>query len=184
MNFIRSMSLLLVLAFVSACASQDNQAETQYVKLAPLPGLIKDPGDSVMRDEINTFLSDMNAPKSSIYEFHRIDMDADGRRDALVLFNAPYGYWCGQYGCTMLIMRAYNDSFEIVNSIQPIRPPLYVSKQETNGWKDIITRVSGRTDKAKDVSIQYNGSKYPTDPASLPPDSTANIKKKTRVFNG
>ena len=79
-----------------------------------------DPDDTVMRGAVTAFLQDTGAPVSSMYEFKRIDLDRDGRRDALVLFKNPYGYWCDTHGCTMLVMRAGNDKFELVNAIQPV----------------------------------------------------------------
>jgi hypothetical protein len=75
-------------------------------------------------------------------------------------FKNPYGYWCDTHGCTMLVMRAGNDKFELVNAIQPVRAPLYVSNTESNGWKDIIVRVTGRWDESKDVAMTYNGAQY------------------------
>lgn len=127
-----------------------------------------DPDDSVMRGSVNAFLQESGAPVSSMYEYSRIDLDRDGRRDALVLFKNPYGYWCDTHGCTMLVLRAGNDKFELVNAIQPIRAPLYVSDSESNGWKDIIVRVTGRWDQSKDVAMTFNGAQYADNPALEP----------------
>ena len=41
-----------------------------------------------------------------MYDFRRVDLNGDGKRDALVLFTNPYGYWCGDNGCSMLVMKA------------------------------------------------------------------------------
>lgn len=125
--------------------------------------------DSVMRGSVTAFLQETGAPVSSLYEFKRIDLDRDGRRDALVLFKNPYGYWCDTHGCTMLVMRAGSDKFELVNAIQPVRAPLYVSNTESNGWKDIIVRVTGRWDESKDVAMTYNGAQYADNPSTMPP---------------
>ena len=128
-----------------------------------------DPSDSIARDAVALFLKETGSPAYSSYDIRRIDLDADGRRDALVLLKSPYGYWCGAHGCAMLVLKASNDSFTLVNAIQPIREPLYIGQAQTNGWKDLIVRVSGRWDKAKDVAMKFDGSTYPSNPSNLPP---------------
>ncbi len=137
--------------------------------LTPFPEAALDPDDEVLASAVQEFLLTTEAPNASHYEYSRTDLDNDGRRDALVLLNNPYGYWCGQHGCTMLVLRAHNNSFELVNAVQPIRTPLYISDSQTNGWKDLIVRVSGRQSEAKDVAMQYNGERYPLSPDGLPP---------------
>lgn len=136
-----------------------------------------------MHEMVNTFLVEMGAPVASTYEFNRIDLDKDGLRDALVLLKSPYGYWCGMHGCALLVLQAENDNFQLVNAVQPIRTPLYISSQETNGWKDLVVRVSGRWDTAKDVALKFNGTQYPADPSTLPPDfEIAAAGPMTRAF--
>lgn len=132
-----------------------------------------DPGDMVLMDSVKGFLKETNAPLYSEFEFTRTDLDADGRRDALVLLKNPYGFWCGGHGCTMLVMKANNDSFTLVNSVQPIRTPVKITTQKTNGWNTMIARVSGRTDDPKNVALMFDGHNYPEDPSTLPAFDTA-----------
>lgn len=142
-----------------------------------------DPDDSVMIDSVVAFLKVTGAPVSSSYEYTRVDLNADKRRDALVMLKNPYGHWCDFNGCTMLVLRANDDSFSVVNAIRPVRGPLYVSPVRTNGWTDIVMRVDGRQTKTKDVSIKFDGAKYPADPSVLPP-TTLYLDRKIgqRVF--
>lgn len=163
---------------LAGCASATLESEP----LTPFPEAALDPDDEVLAGAVQEFLLSTEAPNASQYEFSRTDLDNDGRRDALVLLNNPYGYWCGQHGCTMLVLRAHNDSFELVNAVQPIRTPLYVGNSETNGWKDLIVRVSGRQSEAKDVAMQYDGEHYPSSPASLPPHERVALNEGLRVF--
>ena len=55
----------------------------------------------------------------------------------------------------MLVMKAHNNGFTLVNSIQPVREPIYISRTKNNGWNNIIVRVSGRWEKAKDVAFRF-----------------------------
>ncbi len=172
--FILTTTLLLAACGHGGCCGSE-------ASLTPAPAHT-DPDDSVMRGSVTAFLQETGAPVSSMYEFKRIDLDRDGRRDALVLFKNPYGYWCDTHGCTMLVMRAGNDKFELVNAIQPVRAPLYVSNTESNGWKDIIVRVTGRWDESKDVAMTYNGTQYADNPATMPAYMHVAANTAQRVF--
>lgn len=166
MRFLKLVALIVMIAALTGCASCKQTAEVESLQ-ADTP--FNDPGDHVLTQAVTEFLQQTESPVSSRYEFSRLDLDDDGRRDALVMFKNPYGYWCGTHGCTLLVMKANNNSFTLVNSIQPVRAPLHVSELRTNGWRNLITRVSGRQEKAKDVALQFNGRDYPQNPATLPP---------------
>jgi len=114
------------------------------------------------------FLKKSGAPISSTYNFVRFDLNGDKRRDALIMIKSPYGYWCGKHGCVMMIMKAHDNGFTLVNSIQPVREPIYISKAKLNGWHNIIVRVSGRLNgETKDVALSFDGRSYPKDPSRL-----------------
>lgn len=158
---------IIAVLFLGACAG----APQQQV-MTDLPSFIEDPvdpGDEYVKIAMDQFLAETNAPPFSQYHFRRIDLNNDGRREALVVFTNPYGYWCGVYGCTMLVMEAGNKSFQLVNAISPVREPIQISELRTNGWQDIIINVSGRWTETKDVALQFDGRNYPVNPDSLPP---------------
>lgn len=157
----------LTLLTLSNCTASNH--EKRNASLAPMDGIPIDPSDAVLAQAVEAFLRKNGAPAASRYELGRYDLNADGRRDALVLFKTPYGYWCDMNGCTMLIFKAHDDHFTLVNAIQPIREPVYISEMETNRWKNLFVRVSGRWDRAKDVAMQFNGQSYPSNPSNLPP---------------
>lgn len=160
-------ALLTVLSLsLAACSSGSDHAGGP---LTPVPNGPVDPSDDILRVAVADFLQTSGAPVSSKFQFSRFDLDADGRRDALVLFSNPYGYWCDINGCTMLVLKAGDDRFTLINAIQPVRGPLYIGDSQSNGWKDIVVRVSGRWNAAKDVAMRYNGHEYPQNPDALPP---------------
>ena len=176
----RKILCILTIGFLSACSSISQESSKQPVE-APRPSVV-DPSDAVLKQSIRAFLEKTEAPKASRYKFVRHDLNRDGRRDALVLFETPYGYWCGKHGCTLMIMKASNTSFSIVNSIQPLREPLYISGVRTNGWHNIIARISGRSAPAKDVEMVFNGRAYPTNPDALPPNERLALSQYIKVF--
>lgn len=175
------LTCLLALA-LAACGTKEREILIDKNPLTPMPEF-NDPGDLVLMDSVRGFLKDNGAPLYSEFEFTRTDLNEDGRRDALVLFKNPYGFWCGGHGCTMLVMKANDESFTLVGSVQPIRTPIEISNQKMNGWKTMIARVSGRTDEPKDVALMFDGQSYPQDPSTLPAFDTAMFRDTgLRVF--
>src|SRR5688572_3676177 len=149
--------------------------------LTPMPS-VDEPSDTQLAESVQKFMKNGGGPVSSVYQHRRVDLNGDGKRDALVIFKNPYGYWCGLYGCTMLIMKASDDNFKLVNAVTPVREPLHVSEGKTNGWKDIIIHISGRWTETKDVALQFDGEKYPNNPDGLPAYMKVASLQGTRLF--
>ncbi|MCC6597967.1 MAG: hypothetical protein IT559_04185 [Alphaproteobacteria bacterium] len=170
---------MLLLLFLCACAGGNGDGR-QAVDLRFTEPL--DPSDKVLNAAVQKFLEETEAPVASTYDFYRTYLDSDGRRDALVLFQTPYGYWCDMHGCTMLVLKASDDNFALINAVQPVREPLYISQEQSNGWKNLVMRVSGRWDKAKDVAMLYDGEEYPHNPAALPAYPKGPESAYTRIF--
>ena len=159
---------VLSLLITGACQSAPKQDHATKAPLTPLPELV-DPNDFQLQQSVLATLKTMGAPMHSNYDYRRIDLNDDGRRDALVMVDSPYGYWCQQNGCTLLIMEAHNDEFTVVNKVSPLRPPLYKTGMKKNGWETLANRVSGRWSVAKNVLIEYDGQSYPEDLDNLEP---------------
>lgn len=138
--------------------------------LVPLPPNPIDPTDVQAHAAVKSFLEGSDAPAASQYDIRRYDLDDDGRREAIVFLKAPYRYWCGTHGCTVLVFQAHNEHFTLVNDIQPLRAPLYISPNKTEGWHDLIARVSGRWSESRDVALRFDGQRYPSNPEIAPDD--------------
>lgn len=176
------IAALLCMVLVSGCASKE---KTDPGPLVPLPGeAFNDPGNEQFMQAITDYLRVKGAPENSRYEFTRIDLNGDGRREGIVMMKAPHQYWCGMNGCNMAVFRALNNRFELVSEISPVRGPLTVSEKKTNGWNDLVIRVSGRMHiETKDVALQYDGKSYPLHPAFQPPVRYAfNTLGGVRIF--
>lgn len=180
LNMIR-ITALIALLFISACSSS-----TSTAPLTPLPAPVKEPSNEQLKADIQTYVRSVGAPAASGFQFNRIDLNGDGRREGLVLLNKPYGYWCEENGCQLLVFKANEDNFTFINTIKPIREPIYIENKLSHGWKNIVTRVSGRSGKAaKNVALKYNGNTYPTNPAQQEHFHAAFINNPQfiRVFN-
>ncbi|HEY9824961.1 MAG TPA: MliC family protein [Stenomitos sp.] len=124
---------------------------------------------TALKQAIARYIQQANAPET---EEHRvfadlIDLNDDGRKDAIVVFNSSY--WCGTGGCTMLVFAGEPDqSFRLVSKTTLVRPPITVAKTQTNGWRDLSIVVSGGGVPAKTVVMKFDGQKYPSNPSALP----------------
>lgn len=153
--------------FLAGCGTPSSPSDGGL--LTPMPDeMVQEPDDGAVRVAVSAYLSQRGAPPSSLYDVHRVDLDGDKRREALVLFKNPYLYWCTGNGCPMIVLKANDDDFDFVNAIEPVRGPIYISTETHNGWRDIMMRVSGRWTQTKDVALAYNGSSYPESPEDLP----------------
>ncbi len=148
---------------LSACASSD----APVGPLSTAPGAYEGLNERDLRLAINDYIAAQRGPAHSQYEYSITDLNADGRRDALVLFNLPYGHWCGWAGCTMAVFDGSGDEFELQSEIRNVRGPLVVAENSTNGWRDIIVRVTGTHMSDKNVVLQFENGTYPENPAGL-----------------
>ena len=162
------MRSLIFLAAIVLCLTACSASKEKQPPVLPLPEqpAFNDPDNMLFMDAVAEFIQSREAPGNSRYEFTRLDLNHDGRRDGLILMKSPHKYWCGANGCDMYIFMAANDHFELVSEIAPVRGPIIISNKKTNGWNDIIVHVSGRSHgETKDVSLQFTGATYPGQPA-------------------
>lgn len=148
-----------------------------------MPEEFSEPDDEALKRTIKTFLAEMGAPPSSRYDYSRVDLNDDKRREALVLFRSPYGYWCHDYGCRMLVLEAHNLHFTLAGDIHSVRGPIHVARTRTDGWKDLVLLVDGREEDPKHVSARYDGNQYPQNPEELPSINWALHDGGLRLFN-
>lgn len=158
---------LLIFAGFALAACADRTPPPVVAAAPPVvdPNIIIDPSSNLFMGAIQDYVASLGAPADSRYEFTRIDLDHDGRRDGIVIMKSPHQYWCGMEGCKMVVFKAANDSFSLVSEIAPVRGPLVVSASETNGWRDLLLRISGRSyEPPRNVILRYDGHAYPAVP--------------------
>lgn len=159
---------ITLLAFTLPLITNCTGSAKDIAPLTPVPRDAIDPSDGMVKPAVDAFLKSARGPAVSSYDFRRVDLNGDRRRDALVLFKSPYGHWCETHGCTLLILKANDYGFETQSFTSPVREPIYATNETSKGWNDLVVRVSGRTEKAKHVALRFNGSNYPSNPEKLP----------------
>lgn len=100
----------------------------------------------------------------------RADLNGDGRDEVIVHVAGPV--LCGTGGCTTLVFTPRGEGYRLLAEIAPTRPPIQVSANETEGWRNLLVRVSGGGLQASyDAELRFDGESYPanpTDPGVLP----------------
>jgi hypothetical protein len=192
--------VLLSLTVILGCGKQEQPAKAQKAATAQKPGAEqtasaakpvpaqteKEQGEnSELNQAILAYLAKTKVdpqyanPRQTAF----IDLNGDGRQDALVLLENPL-YFCGSGGCTMLVFKGTPSGFEFVSSSSLMRGPLLVSEATTQGWRDLIVEVSGGGIAPKQVAMKFTGGKYPSNPSILPPLPKDQPIKGTTIFQG
>lgn len=151
----------LVLPTLAACSTGGKPPE---IAIQTAPSLPVDPSDRKLVLAIQKYLADNEGPKNSQYQYTRIDLNGDGLREALVMFNLPHSYWCGWSGCTMAVFEAGDNHFTMLSQTSRIRGPIVVGQNKTNGWGDIGVRISGTDYADRNVLLKFDGMRYPETP--------------------
>lgn len=162
MNLKIVLSLSLAL-FLSACSSSGKSIKT--AQLTPMPLPVTEPSDSQLMAFVKSYVEEQQGPANSRFDYTRVDLNGDRRRDALILFKGPHTYWCGWTGCMMIVLKAENETFSLLSELTSVRGPLIVSNLTTNGWKDLVIRVSGTNLPDRNVVMKFDGRSYPSNPA-------------------
>lgn len=93
------------------------------------------------------------------------DLDGDGRRDALVYLHGSD--WCGSGGCTLLVLRNLGKTWRQVSRITVTRPPIRLLDQRHKGWHALTVHVAGGGSSPQDVTLEFDGHRYPGNPTTL-----------------
>ncbi len=152
--------IFLTSIILTSCAQEPKPHILELPKPQPLLG-IHEPNNSVLMSAIEDYIKLRLAPSFTRFEYARIDLNNDGRRDAIVMFKSPNNFWCHEYGCRVVIFKAHNENFGLLSEMSLVRGPLLISESTTNGWRDIIIREDGRGAKARYVAMRFNGISYP-----------------------
>lgn len=90
-----------------------------------------------------------------------VDLNGDGRKDALVLISGPN--MCGTGGCSFYVLEHRGDRYRLRARMPTTKAPISVLNHRTNGWRDIATYVSGGgIIHGYEEVVQFDGWKYPS----------------------
>lgn len=115
-----------------------------------------------------------NAAKKTRYYYNYVDLNDDGTAEIFVQLVGPFTGGTG--GDTGLVFQRNDQRLELLQMFTLVRNPIIISSEKTNGWHDIIIRISGGGIKAHFVCMKYDGSSYPNPSAAELLENDAAIK--------
>ena len=124
-------------------------------------------------DSVKKFLQDylrnprIDEDRTTRYSPAFVDLREDGTQEVIVYLRGPN--WCGNGGCTTLILIPEGPSYGVVAKITIAKLPIRVLTTKSYGWHDIAVRVQGGgIAQAYEARLSFNGKRYPSNP-SVPP---------------
>lgn len=114
------------------------------------------------------------------YYYNRVDLNGDGKPEALVYLFGPVV--CGTGGCSAYVFQLEGARYKLISELSPARNPIVVSSSKTRGWKDLLVPVAGGGVQSEYYAIlQFNGRQYPSNP-TVPPAKPLQRKEKGVAF--
>ncbi|CAK6694420.1 hypothetical protein VB734_01650 [Synechococcus sp. BA-124 BA4] len=128
-----------------------------------------DPGTAEWRQaEIHQRRNACRAAGPLRYAYNRIDLNGDRRDELVATVIGPYT--CGTGGCNAYVFQSgpQNSVLRLVSRMSLFKPPLVVSDQRHNGWRDLISRVRIDAGHGYYARLPFNGRGYPSNPSAPP----------------
>lgn len=91
------------------------------------------------------------------FKYSQVDLNQDGKKEILIGLTGPY--FCGSGGCTLILTSHQGD---VITQFSVVDYPVYVAKESSNGWQDLIL-YSGD----KNRLVKFDGQSYPSNPSVL-----------------
>lgn len=95
------------------------------------------------------------------YTARFVDLNGDGRREAVVLISGRF--WCGTGGCPLWVLTARGRSWRMVTQAPIVRAPVRLLPSRSRGWSDLsaMLYVDG-TQPLYEARLSVNGRLNPT----------------------
>ena len=144
-----TLTLALALVVVAGCAASPQQ-DTASAQLAK---------------ELDRVLGDVPGPIH--YFAKQVDLNGGGRAEYVVHVAGPMV--CGSGGCDTFVFAQEGSGVRLVSRTSVTRPPIVVASTTTQGWRDLVVRVSGGgIIPGYDARLRFDGRTYPANP-TVPP---------------
>lgn len=102
-----------------------------------------------------------------VYYYDKVDLDTDGRPEVIVYIQGA-GH-CGSGGCTFLVLKEKDGEYISVSRIAS-RPPVLVTSERSQGWKNLVVWFPADTVEGGGnyVLLRFNGTDYMGDAGRWP----------------
>src|SRR5262245_41134209 len=133
------------------------------VALACFP-LLAAPGTSVLPSDVRDVIRErfLSPERETRYLDGAIDLDGDGQAEVVVYVAG--GNACEDEGCPTLVFTHLASGYRLHSTIAGTRPPIGVSMDLSNGWRNLIVRIADPEADMRDLEIKFDGRTYPASP--------------------
>lgn len=133
-------------------------------------------GQPQLEHHLQQLVGDVSGPIH--YFAQQADLNGDGRPETIVHVAGPMV--CGTGGCNTAVFTPERQGLRTVAWISVTRPPIAVAETNSNGWRDLIVRVSGGgIIPGYDARLRYDGLAYPENPTVPPAEPVADTAPAT-----
>lgn len=95
------------------------------------------------------------------YATERLDLNGDGRDDALVLLRSRR--YCSAMGCMLLVFENLDGAYHLTSAFRLGRTPLVAADSRSEGWRDLVAPMTIASSGMRLVMIRHTGRGYATD---------------------
>ena len=94
------------------------------------------------------------------YRATLIDLNGDGRHEAVVLMDGPD--WCGSGGCSLWVLTPRGRSWRMVTQATIMNPPIRVLPSRSHGWSELSAMVDDVDGPDYEARLSVNSRLNPT----------------------
>lgn len=189
LKIVPALAIALMLAACGASGSQDAALTTQApIALTPkqdassgAPGAL---AGKLNEPELRKAVERYNLAKQrepGPYDFAAIDLNGDGKPEAVVLFTGPD--WCQKTGCSLVVFQEEEVGYRPVTHITSARPPILIGPEASFGWRDLIVNTGGGGAPVRTVRLGFSGKGYPAN-ALLQPEPVSEMLTRSQQVMG
>jgi hypothetical protein len=188
-KIVPAMAVALALAACGASTSPDAALTAQApIALTPkqdtasgAPGALS---GKVNEPELRKAVERYNLAKQRTpgpYDFAGVDLNGDGKSEALVLFTGPD--WCQKTGCSLVVFQEEQVGYRPVSHITSARPPVLIGPEASFGWRDLMANTGGGNAPVRTVRLGFSGKGYPAN-ALLQPEPVSEMLARSQQVMG
>jgi hypothetical protein len=112
---------------------------------------------------------DSSPLSSDDYDVCFVDLNNDGRLEAIALASLWKTGFAGTGGGTMFVFAGTKDGrYQFISSNAVTRKPIYVRQRTNSGWHDLVVHSSGGDMESSARIMVFGGKGYPTNPSTEP----------------
>lgn len=164
-------SIAIVAALVmGACSPSAGSSESEAAGADP-SDLAAAQGPGLIFPAIESWLGERFQGIGEMpYAVKGIDLNGDGRMEAVIYLNGPVT--CGSGGCSAYVLTPEGPGYREVMDASVTRAPITVLDSSTNGWRDLTVDVGGGGGPSGHVKMTFDGNSYPSNPTVAPAEMT------------